>query len=92
MKGAVLVDLIFFTSTPSADFSTFTGFATELLTWLVTTFTTVLNWMLAHPIAFVGLVMSLIVAAIGTLRHIIGGSSSEEKKPILQFWKRKKAA
>lgn len=57
----------------AADISTFTGFATQLLTWLITTFTTILNWMLANPIAFVGLVMTLIVAAIGTLRHIIGG-------------------
>lgn len=60
-------------TTPAADIGTFTGFATSLLQWLVTTFGTVLDWMLAHPIAFVGLIMSLIVTAIGTLRHIIGG-------------------
>lgn len=60
-------------TTPTGDIGTFTGFATTLLSWLITTFGTVLNWMLDHPIAFVGLIMSLIVTAIGTLRHIIGG-------------------
>lgn len=64
---------VFASTAPAADFSTFTGFGTELLTWLVQTFTTILNWMLSHPICFVGLIMSLIVAAIGTLRHVIGG-------------------
>jgi len=57
----------------TADITTFTAFATSLLSWLVTTFGTVLNFMLANPICFVGLVMMLIVAAIGTLRHLIGG-------------------
>ena len=60
-------------STSTADITTFTAFATSLLTWLITTFGTVLNFMLANPICFVGLVMMLIVAAIGTLRHLIGG-------------------
>lgn len=71
---------IILATSASADITTFTNFATQLLTWLVTTFTTVLNWMLANPIAFVGLIMMLIVAAIGTLRHIIGGRSAENKK------------
>lgn len=61
------------TSGSNADITTFTTFATSLLTWLITTFGTVLNFMLDNPICFVGLVMMLIVAAIGTLRHLIGG-------------------
>lgn len=60
-------------ATSSADIGTFTGFATSILTWLVTTFGTVLDFMIANPICFVGLILSLIVTAIGTLRHIIGG-------------------
>lgn len=64
----------------AADIGTFTGFGTQLLTWLVTTFGTILNFMLANPICFVGLAMMLIVAAIGTLRHIIGGKAPEKKK------------
>lgn len=57
----------------TADIATFTNLATSLLTWFITTFGTVLNFMLANPICFVGLVMMMIVAAIGMLRHIIGG-------------------
>lgn len=57
----------------SADIATFTGFATSVLTWLITTFGTILNFMLANPICFVGLIVGLIVTAIGTLRHVIGG-------------------
>lgn len=57
--------------------SEFTAFATEVLNWLITTFTTVLTWLVGHPIAMIGLVMSLIVMAIGTLRHLIGGSSKK---------------
>lgn len=57
----------------TASISTFTSFGTDILTWLITTFGTVLNFMLSNPICFVGLAMSLVVAAIGTLRHIIGG-------------------
>lgn len=64
----------------TADIGTFTGFGTQLLTWLITTFGTVLNFMLANPICFVGLAMMLIVAAIGTLRHIIGGKAPKEEK------------
>ena len=60
-------------SQTAGSIGTFTGFATELLTWLITTFGTVLNFMLSNPICFVGLVTALIVTAIGTLRHLIGG-------------------
>lgn len=60
-------------TTTAADITTFTAFGTSLLTWLVTTFGTILNFMIANPICFVGLVLSLIVTAIGTLRHLIGG-------------------
>lgn len=64
---------VLMSSSSTADITTFTSFATSLLTWLITTFGTVLNFMLDNPICFVGLVMMLIVAAIGTLRHLIGG-------------------
>lgn len=73
------MELFLLTSTEAGTtLSEFTTFATEILSWLVNTFTTVLNWLVGHPIALIGLVMSLIVMAIGTLRHLIGGSS--EKK------------
>ena len=60
-------------ATSSADLSTFTGFATTILSWLITTFGTILDFMIANPICFIGLILSLIVSAIGTLRHLIGG-------------------
>lgn len=75
-------------TTTSADIGTFTEFGTTLLTWLITTFGTILNFMLANPICFVGLAMMLIVAAIGTLRHIIGGSSPDENKKKKRLCKR----
>lgn len=71
--------MLVFTASTTADIGTFTGFGTQLLTWLVTTFGTILNFMLQNPICFVGLAMMLIVAAIGTLRHIIGGKAPERK-------------
>lgn len=57
----------------AADISTFTGFATDILTWMISTFSSILNFMLANPICFVGLIVGLIVTVIGTLRHVIGG-------------------
>lgn len=60
-------------TTPSADITTFTGWATSLVQWLITTMGTVLDFLLSHPIALVGLVLSLIVTAVGMLRRIIGG-------------------
>ena len=73
--------VVLMTANSNADISTFTTFATQLLTWLVTTFQTVLNFMIANPICFVGLVMVLIVAAIGTLRHLIGGKANKDSSP-----------
>lgn len=61
------------TTSTSADITTFTGWATSLVSWIVTTMGTFLDFMLSNPIALVGLVLSLIVTAVGMLRHIIGG-------------------
>lgn len=79
--------LIRFTAseTPDASIETFTGWATTMLSWFITTMGTILNFFLSHPIVLVGLVMSLIVAAIGMLRHIIGGKAkveSEDKEKL----------
>lgn len=77
----VLNALIMFTAqTPDASIETFTGWATTMLSWFITTMGTILNFFLSHPIVLVGLVMSLIVAAIGMLRHIIGGKAQNEPK------------
>lgn len=57
----------------TADISTFTGFASSVLTWLITSFGSLLTFMLANPICFVGLILSLIGSACVYLRAIIGG-------------------
>lgn len=72
--------IMFTTQTPDASIETFTGWATTMLSWFITTMGTILNFFLSHPIVLVGLVMSLIVAAIGMLRHIIGGKAKNEPK------------
>lgn len=59
--------------TTAADFSTFLQFATSVLTWMLTSFTSIVTWMLANPIAFWGLVVSVIGTAFVYLRSTIGG-------------------
>ena len=56
-----------------ADISKFLGWATSILTWMLTGFTSVLTWMLANPIVFVWLVVSLIGVVFVFLRRTIGG-------------------
>lgn len=60
-------------STPSADITTFTGYATSVLTWIISSFTSVLTFMLANPICFVWLIVSLIGVVFVFLRRTIGG-------------------
>lgn len=57
----------------AADLTTFFGFGTSALTWIISCFTTILNFMLANPIAFIGLIFSLIGTAFVYLRSTIGG-------------------
>lgn len=60
-------------TTTTATLEFFFTSATSFLTWLITSMGTVLQFMLNNPICFIGLIMSIVVAAIGSLRHIIGG-------------------
>lgn len=60
-------------SSTSADLTTFFGFGTSALTWLITCFTTILNFMLTNPICFIGLIFSLIGTAFVYLRSTMGG-------------------
>lgn len=53
--------------------STITTLGTSLVTWFVSTWSTIITFMLNNPICFVGLVVWLIVAAIGIVRRVIGG-------------------
>lgn len=64
---------VFEAATTPATLQTFTSFATDILEWLISTFGKILTFMIANPICFVGLIMSLVIAAVGILRHVIGG-------------------
>lgn len=57
----------------AADISTFTGYASSVLTWIISSFSTILTFMLANPICFVWLIVSLIGVAFVFLRRTIGG-------------------
>ena len=67
MYGIVL------TSTQTADISTFLELGTSVVTWLITTFGSILTFMLANPICFLGLIMSIVGTAFVYLRSTIGG-------------------
>lgn len=56
----------------SADIATFITWAQSVITFIVSTMDSFLQWMLANPIVLIGLVLSLIVAAVGFLRHLLG--------------------
>lgn len=59
-------------TTANADIATFITWAQSVITFIVSTMDTFLQWMIANPIVLVGLVLSLIVAAVGFLRHLLG--------------------
>lgn len=68
MNGILMTE-----ATTNATLSFFFEQATSALTWIITSMGTVLNFMLSNPICFIGLIVSLIVTVVGTLRHVIGG-------------------
>lgn len=55
-----------------ATIDTFTGFGTTILGWFITSFTSIITWMLANPISFVWLVVSLIGATFVFLQRTLG--------------------
>lgn len=61
------------TSGGNADIATFTGFATAVLTWIIDAMTTVLQFLLANPLALWAIIVGAIVMVIGTLFNILKG-------------------
>lgn len=57
----------------NADISTFLELGTSVVTWLITTFGSILTFMLANPICFLGLILSIVGTAFVYLRSTIGG-------------------
>lgn len=60
-------------SAQTGDLTTFTGFATQVLTWFVTSMTTVLQFLLTNPIALWSIIVGMIVAVIGMIFNILRG-------------------
>lgn len=69
----MFVNALILASSTAADLSTFTTWGTTVLTWIISSFTSVLNFMLANPICFVWLIVSLIGVVFVFLRRTIGG-------------------
>lgn len=69
----MLAGLIAQTAATAADLGTFTDWGTSVLTWIISSFTKVLEFMLANPICFVWLIVSLIGVVFVFLRRTIGG-------------------
>lgn len=61
------------TASSNADISTFTGFATSVLTWIISSMTTVLQFLIANPLALWAIIVGAIVMVIGTLFNILKG-------------------
>ena len=74
MAAMALANMIPVLATASgATIDTFITFGTNVLTWIITSFTTIMDWMLKNPIVFIWLVISLIGAVFVFLRRTIGG-------------------
>lgn len=59
-------------TTQNADISTFITWAQTVITFIVSTMDSFLQWMLANPITLIALVLALVVSAVGFLRHLLG--------------------
>jgi len=53
----------------SATITNFLSFASELLTWVLTSMTSIIGWLFANPAALLFLVLALIIAVWGMVRH-----------------------
>ena len=57
----------------AGDLTTFTQFATQVLTWFITSMGTVLGFLLENPIALWSIIVGMIVAVIGMIFNILHG-------------------
>lgn len=53
----------------AATITNFLSFASELLTWVLTSMTSIIGWLFANPAALLFLVLALIIAVWGMVRH-----------------------
>lgn len=52
-----------------ATITNFLSFASELLSWVLTSMTSIIGWLFANPAALLFLVLALIIAVWGMVRH-----------------------
>ena len=57
----------------NADISTFTGFASDVLAWIIQSMGTVLTFLIQNPLALWAIIVGAIVMVIGTLFNILKG-------------------
>lgn len=65
--GMILADAV-----GTGTLSNFLSSATEMLTWLITSLGSILNFMFTNTACLIGLCVWLCVAAIGIIRRMIG--------------------
>lgn len=68
MNGILLT-----TATGAADISTFLEFGTSVLTWMLSSFGSIVTFLMTNPIAVIGIIISLIGTCFVYLRSTIGG-------------------
>lgn len=69
----LVANLIPLAGETAGDLTTFTQFATQVLTWFITSMGTVLSFLLANPIALWSIIVGMIVAVIGMIFNILHG-------------------
>lgn len=57
----------------AADISTFLEHATSVLTWMLSSFGSIVTFLMTNPIAVIGIILGLIGTAFIYLRSTIGG-------------------
>lgn len=64
---------ILLTVASNADISIFLEFGTSVLTWMLTSFGSIVTFLMTNPIAVIGIILSLIGTCFVYLRSTIGG-------------------
>lgn len=64
---------ILLTAASNADISAFLEFGTSVLTWMLTSFGSIVTFLMTNPIAVIGIILSLIGTCFVYLRSTIGG-------------------
>lgn len=69
MSPAMMRSVLGADATGGASITNFLSFASELLTWVLTSMTSIIGWLFDNPAALLFLVLALIIAVWGMVRH-----------------------